>query len=783
MTKQGNRTQGSKTCVEYKCKTCCIAAVTLAAKNGTARQRCNAHSQPELLAQEAARQRPHAGPAGVLAAPPQAPGAEPIGPPRLHQRNIEPIMITPTAPPIHRAAAQPNPPSEPLPLRPAPHPSLPGPIPISGSTQACQRVMRHGHSLSQPLSEEWATVYQAATQRKQEAKSLKLRQQEMDDRKRRSCTLIIYHTEGKEPLRLNHCVDTFPQLVLESVPLFVDHLKLNGASRLDYWQGEWTTISLETPLVIEKDQRVLLRCRPNLLQPLEDCPGLDNELNLQPTRRPVNNKRTGTTLVSPVKKTARHEHWPSEASTSIIAPPRLHSTLFPAPAPSSPSPAPSSPSPAPARQSSKPTQPPKKVAKERKWPHDFYTYEIRDGFREFNNMLKKNNLEKTAFPKAFGGAKYVKTTVWKYKNIWNNANAALKDTYVNLNGSDTGLFSRFLIALKEDAKRRDMDSAEPSPSPPSSPKPGSRPSPSSPSSPPSSPKPGSHPSPSPPSQHLVKAEGKEAVDDISTDSDDPGEFPANNDQELCPFCDEPMEVAGSAKLLAMRKALLDKTWPDPSPRLPNHRSATSFTVYASFCEQHRFESKHLPYAILKRWPLKISFAKLYDRIMAFRPEIEEILNEPEESSFFLNSKRYYAPGSSGANDWNRFTEQGAGYYGEEGYEILILTLRDIFPETLMDLSPFSPLSWNSVIREFLLPETVVLLIQDDLKLSRGSAIRTLHQSRVFGTLMHPSDNESSAVMDVMRRTARKEIDVKQEEQEMQTSLGQDRIVIDLTLDD
>lgn len=57
-----------------------------------------------------------------------------------------------------------------------------------------------------------------------------------------------------------------------------------------------------------------------------------------------------------------------------------------------------------------------------------------------------------------------------------------------------------------------------------------------------------------------------------------------------------------------------------------------------------------------------------------------------------------------------------------------------------------------MVHDFLIPETTLLLIQDDLQISRPASIRTLRQSRVFGTMMHSSDKESSAVLDVWRRT-------------------------------
>jgi hypothetical protein len=90
-------------------------------------------------------------------------------------------------------------------------------------------------------------------------------------------------------------------------------------------------------------------------------------------------------------------------------------------------------------------------------------------------------------------------------------------------------------------------------------------------------------------------------------------------------------------------------------------------------------------------------------------------------------------------------------YGDEGYQIMILTLRHMFPEQSFNLEIVAPLPWTTAIQEFLLPEVAVYLIQDDLHVLRPAAIETLHKSRIFGTLMHSMDHESSAVDDVVRK--------------------------------
>jgi hypothetical protein len=57
----------------------------------------------------------------------------------------------------------------------------------------------------------------------------------------------------------------------------------------------------------------------------------------------------------------------------------------------------------------------------------------------------------------------------------------------------------------------------------------------------------------------------------------------------------------------------------------------------------------------------------------------------------------------------------------------------MFPEGDVDIGILAPLSWASVIHELLLPEVVILLIQEDLRLSRTDCVvifRESNQTRV-----------------------------------------------------
>jgi hypothetical protein len=109
----------------------------------------------------------------------------------------------------------------------------------------------------------------------------------------------------------------------------------------------------------------------------------------------------------------------------------------------------------------------------------------------------------------------------------------------------------------------------------------------------------------------------------------------------------------------MRKRLEDVTWPEESPDNLNHREAQSFTVYAMYCERHRFEQELLPEAEREGWPKDIDFDKLHSRILSHQEVIELIMIEPAESEFFELAKKARLSKQKGKNT-NTFTEQSAG---------------------------------------------------------------------------------------------------------------------------
>ncbi|KAJ7862008.1 hypothetical protein B0H14DRAFT_2170340, partial [Mycena olivaceomarginata] len=54
-----------------------------------------------------------------------------------------------------------------------------------------------------------------------------------------------------------------------------------------------------------------------------------------------------------------------------------------------------------------------------------------------------------------------------------------------------------------------------------------------------------------------------------------------------------------------------------------------------------------------------------------------------------------------------------------------------------DITPFHPLTYNIVIREVLVPEASIRLIQEDLNITLDAALEVLQESHSFGCALHP----------------------------------------------
>ncbi len=83
--------------------------------------------------------------------------------------------------------------------------------------------------------------------------------------------------------------------------------------------------------------------------------------------------------------------------------------------------------------------------------------------------------------------------------------------------------------------------------------------------------------------------------------------------------------------------------------------------------------------------------------------------------------------------------------GELGFAIIYQTILTMFSPAEMDRSFFLPLTWSDFLHRVLLPQTALLLIMEDLKLTgeegRKEALNVLQESSDYGAEMFPDNNE------------------------------------------
>ncbi|KII92429.1 hypothetical protein PLICRDRAFT_122581 [Plicaturopsis crispa FD-325 SS-3] len=756
VTKSGSRTRGSQTCLELKCKRCCIEAADNARHGGTVRDECRTHRQDAIRVLDPVA--------------PLVPIVQNAQPPRpanlLDALNIPapaahvpaPAVHVP-APATHIPANSRRPPdgsqrpsngSQPLPnssQRTAPR-TLARPQPVTA--EASQRRA----PLAQPLHPDWLEPYNDAQARRDSTVTLKAKRQEIDELEKRMVNLVVYHEHGLEPFVLEHPCDTFPTLRLRTVAALIDIFTLEDTSLVDVWEGEWKTKVLSTAILrfLERGQRAVLRLRRDLKQRPpndEDCPGIKDQLKLLAARPLALGKRAAQVLVSPPKAPRRDttSTAPQSAARNDTRIIEIDDTPPPSPRPASKAagkaraiaPLPRRPqTPFPdltqaTRLASTASFP---AEKRRRWPSDYSCGEIIAGLDTIVTrcLADPKLLLRDVFEKVFTHSDWTRTTFYEHRRNWKNTPDDIKQHYTRASSTPWTFFA----AAYSNWAKKNSEFALPA---------------------------------ARPTDNLDEDFDDEDLPDIQdaftrsseTRSSGKGRASESDDLDddttkLCPFCDELLPDTLSDDLTKMRANLLasPRTWLDPNIHNSGHYAVDNYVVHHDFCQRHDMERDDLPTARLEEWPFDPDFTALFNRICTLEEVLIAVLHRPNESLYFKACKARYAPGPSRADrldgTFRSFTGNSAGYYGIEGYQIVWLTLTYLFPDGGFDLTPFKPVPWATLIREFLLPETLLLLIQGDLPVDPTKAANILVKSSKFGRVLHPGA-DSDSVQAVQRLIA------------------------------
>ncbi|KAH9476367.1 hypothetical protein JR316_0011942 [Psilocybe cubensis] len=613
-TKSGTRTQGSRTCIENKCKTCCTKACKDAISKQAFRKACHAHRQPENV--------PYAPDISTPASPERISQVHsPPLPPLSTQSVTQNISISPPPSPFNISASQ---------VSPNQSPNQDMVISTPPATQfGLGQVIPRG--LAQPVGGTWAQKRTGLLSHTRNLKSLKVKQHEMDEQRKRT-----YSAE------------------------LMKNLELQPTTKLDYWKGEWVTLTMESVLTVEKGQRLILKIRPSLRETLEHCPGIEDELKLQPKTSQALLAQQHTTLVSPIRQSAIQEasSLTITHSTSRNRKKRPHGYRTPNSSDSDLPPPPK------VLKKSHNLPPPPKVLKKshnstKQWPFDFKVYQIHNGFLQMQETLSKSQTSrsnpymksskksalsirprsrisvKDAFYAAFPDASFHKSTFYEHKSYWKTYDKDIVGYFVDMGNSKQATYRSLQAALKNPQDIPDTFS---------------------------------------------ESSSSDSLDDSSSSEN----------------------ISPSARVSPLSHISL--------PHIAQSN------VNGGLLTKEKISS-------------------LRHQIQGDKELLCYVLMDPEESMFFCNSRKTFEASCSQTPDKskNQLLLDCIAYYGPEIQALIISELREMFPEDSedIDMSILQPLTYDSVIEEVLFPETVTLLIQEDLRISMLEVMQLLQDKHAI----------------------------------------------------
>lgn len=170
-SKSGTQTRGCQTCIELKCRSCCLDAAAEARRNNRPRGPCKTH-KVDSVSDTPVIQQDHP--------PPLTPAHQPVNvrytpatPPPTQPRAANVVAPAPTQHATHSAPGHPTPSQ----LPPTPHRSQNG----------------RRQPLAQPIGPNWLQKKNDAESEKANIEAVKMRRLRMDEISKRTVELVVYY--------------------------------------------------------------------------------------------------------------------------------------------------------------------------------------------------------------------------------------------------------------------------------------------------------------------------------------------------------------------------------------------------------------------------------------------------------------------------------------------------------------------------------------------------------------------------------------------------------------
>ncbi|KAJ7590486.1 hypothetical protein C8J56DRAFT_1046754 [Mycena floridula] len=330
------------------------------------------------------------------------------------------------------------------------------------------------------------------------------------------------------------------------------------------------------------------------------------------------------------------------------------------------------------------------------WPLKHVT-DMAAGF-EAMDSTKGDNASKflAAFPMV---RKFPKTRYHDLRKTWNLAPAELKERFIKAGQTKHGLWKEFLKLVDVKIKGKDT-----------------------------------------PSIKAGKATIKATAAVVKVEQSLPAAPSNMTKQAACSYCHESLPREPSESLNNLRATLLTK-------ERSNEAWKTSFQVkQQQYCDHHRMECLRESQAPSYRWPAPpdIDFSILGARFESLADSLEAVIDDPSASVFY----------GALSKQIEKFGLSHFGYYGERGATIMNMALQWMFPQSddpdamCDDDIPFQVILWR-----ILLPETAVILVQQDMSVDADAAMKVLRTSGRYGQVIYPSDDNCPFEEDYGQRLA------------------------------
>ncbi|KAI9608439.1 hypothetical protein H4Q26_004621 [Puccinia striiformis f. sp. tritici PST-130] len=225
------------------------------------------------------------------------------------------------------------------------------------------------------------------------------------------------------------------------------------------------------------------------------------------------------------------------------------------------------------------------------------------------------------------------------------------------------------------------------------------------------------------------------------------EMDESNAISICCFCDEPLPDEPSPRFLKLSQYL--QGVPEVEMRRNSSNPAALYLPFgrlATHCDLHRAETSSIPLGISKGWPLTINFESLPDRVTGHQKHLKQICTGEIDSTFLRQALEFWenlgpTKAQSVLHDFTSFHMTQPGYYGTQGFQVIIHTLNHIFPESLGILR--HPLSNEFLLSRVFVPEVAKCLIAEDfgLDVTDPKVQEHLEESRRFGTIVFPDKDD------------------------------------------